>query len=310
MYIMKRIGLFVAICIATLSSVQAAVTLDAELQAALPSGQVFLPGPPEIGSLIWQDDSIKYFEYKALSRVYDTERDAYWDSIWAKMNEQYYFALYRLSADSVMNAPFISASWTRNSTTKYTVTYTRNDSVFPKMNKLQQLCESMKSAGTSNLWRTRPRPYYYFGDWYSGRYYAQNLSDASSYPSGHGYFAGLFGMCMLYIDPANALPIKRMMDEWAFCRLILGAHWNTDVQDGKTLGAIAFAIAMNYDQFRTLVEEAKAELEAYRTAQEQNQETAVETVPELNTAGKTLNNGSLFIERNDLLYNASGAIVR
>lgn len=293
------------------------VNLDEDLKAALPSGEYFLPGPPEVGSLIWQDDSVKYFQYKEASRVINPETQDRWDSCWAKLNEPYDFALFRLSADSVMNAPFIEASWTHSANNKYTVTKTRNTTDFPEMNKLEQLCEEMKEQGTSQLWRTRPRPYFYFSDWYGSTHYDSSKPDsfqsslASSYPSGHGYFAGLFGMAMLYIDPANALAIKKMIDEWAECRLILGAHWNTDIEAGKVLGAIAFAIAMNYDQFRKQVEAAKAELEAYR-ARSEDTPTDVESVNEerLEVQGKMLRDGQLIIEHNGNTYSAQGQTVR
>lgn len=303
---LSRIGLVVALLCTSLSL--SAVTLDADLRAALPSGEYFLPGPPEVGTPAWRLDSLTYFQYKERGRVYNTATQDCWDSAWAKMNEPYYFALYRYSADSVMNAPFITnVSWTKNAAGKYTVTYTRNTTDFPEMNALEQLCEQMKEDNTSSLWRTRMRPYCYFGDWYAGKKYAAGTANASSYPSGHGYFAGLFGMCMLYIDPANALAIKRMTDEWAECRLILGAHWASDVADGKQLGAIAFAIAMNHDQFRNQVEAAKAELEAYRAAH-----TGVPT--ELPAAPgepvvfeKVLENGELLLRSPSVTYLLTGA---
>lgn len=272
---MKKIFLFVASLMTTLFGAYAAtgITLDADLKTALPSGEFFLPIPAsnKVNPLIWQDDSTKYFQYKELGRnIRPGDKFEFTDSVWASMNEQYYFALYRVSADSVMDAPFIDVSWLK--TKPYTVSYTRNTTDFPKMNALELLCEQMKEDNTSNLWRTRPRPYFYFEDVYKNKQYRQTnandikSSSASSYPSGHGYFAGLFGMCLLYIDPDNALAIKKMIDEWCDCRLLLGAHWKTDLDAGKQLGAIAFAIAMNYPQFRNLVEDAKAELEAYRTA--------------------------------------------
>lgn len=316
---MKRL-FFILVCIAVTVSVSAeSITLDADLKSSLPSGEFFLPAPPEVGSLIWQDDSITYFQYKEASRVVNPTTHDCWDSIWAKMNEQYYFALYRLSADSVMNAPFIAVSWTKNANGKYTVTNTRNTTDFPEMNKLEQLCEVMKEQGTSQLWRTRPRPYFYFSDWYAGKHYDRNYpsqfqsSLASSYPSGHGYFAGLFGMAMLYIDPDNALAIKNMIDEWAECRLILGAHWKTDIEAGKTLGAITFAIAMNYDQFRNQVEAAKAELEAYRAQQSSSTPTDVMTVNDEKTNGeteKTLRDGQLVIEHDGRYFSAQGQTVK
>jgi len=277
-------GLFVALFLMGSSALQAAtgITLQADLKAALPSGQFFLPAPPEVGSLVWQDDSTKYFQYKEASRV-TTPEGVYWDSIWAKINEQYYMALYRVAADSVMDAPFISVTWTKVNNKKYNVSFSRNETDFPAMNHLELLCEQMKEDGTSGLWRTRPRPYCYFGDWYAGKKYAKDLTNASSYPSGHGYFAGLFGSAMLYIDPDNSLAIKKMMDEWMECRLILGAHWNTDLSAGWQLGAMTFAIAMNYSQFKDAVLAAKAELEAYRKLP-----TAPQRIPDDTTGTQTL----------------------
>lgn len=313
---MKR-GFLAFVVAAMCSSAYAAtgITLDAELKAALPSGEFFLPGPPEEGSLIWKDDSIKYFQYKESVRNYDEQKQDYWDSAWAKMNEQYYFLLYRLAADSVMNAPFLTdVAWTKGAK-KWTVTYTRNTTDFPEMNRLELMCEQMKEDNTSGLWRTRPRPYFYFSDWYSGTKYSSTnatqlkSSGASSYPSGHGYFAGLFGMCMLYIDPDHSLAIKRMIDEWAACRLLVGAHWNTDVEDGKQLGAIAFAIAMNYDQFRNQVEAAKAELEAWREAQteagEDPTDNSMVAAPD-KTKAKRVQNGQVLIYNEGKTYTAAG----
>ena len=256
---MKKLFLLVAILTATMFSAKA-VDLSTDLKAALPSGEFFLPAPPAPNSpdsLIWKDDSVKYFYYKDPS----TTSEAYH---WAYLNEQYYFALYRVAADSVMNAPFYDVTWTPNT---HTVTSKTPNPDFPAINYLEQLCEQMKEENTSKLWRTRPRPYKYFGTTYKGKTYNIDKGDITSYPSGHGYFAGLFGMCLMYIDPENALKIKNMIDEWLHCRLILGAHWNSDLAAGQQLGAMAFAIAMNHSQFRDAVLAAKAELEAYRISQ-------------------------------------------
>lgn len=283
--------------------------LDAELKAALPSGEFFLPAPPEVGSLVWLDDSVTYFRYKEAAHNNLDENGDRWDSIWAKLNEQYYFALYRVAADSVMNAPFIDVTWSKTGANKYTASNTRNTELFPKMNELQLFCEKMKTENTG-IWRTRPRPYKYFGDWY-GKKYPIDRTDATSYPSGHGYFAGLFGMCLMYIDPANAQAIKAMMDEWMKCRLWVGAHWNTDLSAGWQLGAVAFSIAMHYDQFRNLVEDAKTELEEYRAAQEQQPTGISQDAPAADTQpAKIIEDGSLRIVKGNDVFNAQGQLVR
>ena len=237
-----------------------AVDVPSEIKAVLHSGKLFLPPPPEIGSPLWLDDSVKYKLYKE-PRLKNGEVN--YDSIWAIINEQYYFALYRLSADSVMDVPLIDITWTNENKVKVK-THTANAD-FPAINALEALCDSMKSYHTG-LWRVRQRPYYYFNDFYGAKRYSRNTANASSYPSGHGYFRGLFGKCMEVIDPEHNDAVQKMLDEWLHCRLQRGAHWNTDLIAGKQLGEIAFDSAMTVDAFRNQVLAAREELKAYRLA--------------------------------------------
>ncbi|MBO4250115.1 MAG: hypothetical protein J5884_02555 [Paludibacteraceae bacterium] len=269
---MRKILFVVASLFATFFTAQAAITLGDDIKQALPSGEFVLPPPPAINSQEWLQDSIKYFAYKEPRLKNDEEN---WDSIWAALNEQYYFVLYLL--DSVWECAdrgehIANITWVKNKTSgKYSTNCTRNTEDFPAMNDLQQLCEEMKEYHTG-LWRTRMRPYYYFSDWYKGTKYkrenaSNNASANKSYPSGHGYFTGLFGKCLHFIDPDNQEAIDNMMQEWLFCRLQLGAHWATDLPAGEQLGALAFDIAMDYDQFRNLLLAARQELIDYRVTQ-------------------------------------------
>lgn len=235
-----------------------AVDVPSEIKAVLHSGELFLPSPPEIGSPLWLDDSVKYKLYKE-PRLKNGKVN--YDSIWAIINEQYYFALYRLSADSVMDVPLIDITWTNENKVKVK-THTANAD-FPAINALEALCEGMKEYHT-DLWRVRQRPYYYFNDFYGAKRYSRNTANASSYPSGHGYFRGLFGKCMEVIDPEHNEAVQKMLDEWLHCRLQRGAHWNTDLIAGKQLGEIAFDSAMTVDAFRNQVLAAREELKAYR----------------------------------------------
>ena len=287
---MRKILFVVASLFATFFTAQAAIniTLGDSIQNALPDSdqiKLILPPPPEINSPEWLQDSIKYFAYKE-PRLKNGEEN--WDSVWAVMNEQYYFSLYRLGADSVMKAPFIAnLSWTKSSKTgKYSVTYTRNETEFLYMNTLELLCEQMKTYHT-DVWRTRMRPYIYFSDYYKGKKYSREAdpTNASSYPSGHGYFTGLFGKCLHFIDPENQEAIDNMMQEWLFCRLQLGAHWATDLPAGEQLGALAFDIAMDYDQFRNLLLAARKELMEYRVAN--NIIPAASVLPEISDVDDT-----------------------
>lgn len=308
---MKKLFLLMALMGAVVTSVQAKeqASLPEEWQdcLVLPNIDEFLAQHPypEIGTEEWDQDSIKYFLYKEPKLKNGVVN---YDSIWAHLNEQYYFVLHRLAADSVMNAPFIAITFKNNNTA--VDTHSANNTDFPAMNELEALCESMKSANTPSGKRVRQRPFCYFNGWYNGNHYSRNSSgNRDSYPSGHGYFRGLFGKCLEIIDPNHNEAIQAMMDEWLFCRLQKGAHWYTDIAAGQQLGELAFDSAMTCEAFRDLVYAAKEELRIYRN--EPENPTAVETVSgnTLSKPQKVLREGQLVILRKGKTYTAQGQIM-
>lgn len=269
---MKKLFLLVAILTATMFSAKA-VNLDPELKAALPSLSVFItanPYPNETNHPeIWQEDQDLYPVYK-LPRL-NANGDVNCDSIWAYKNEAYLSILLRLSADSVMNAPFVTISsvGTLCNGRPTNAVYSQNETDFSAMYKLEQLCDKMKSTNVPSSERTRLRPFVYYSDWYGSKKYSiENNNHVSnytdSYPSGHGYFAGLFGACLRYIDPTNTEKIDKMLEEWLHCRLQRGAHWKSDITAGKQFGAMAYTNVIDVAQFRNALEAAKEELYQYR----------------------------------------------
>ena len=253
--------------------------------------------PPVVGSDAWKHDSTLYFKHKE-PRLETVQKEAGTitqqnrDSIWANLNEQYFFVLHRLAADSVMNAPFLSAiNWNtylditlwddeKQKDTTYhrgynynPSTYTPNTTTFPKMNTLELLCERMKSTDGDDAYRTRLRPFVYFEGWYGNTHYSKNSQNYSSwvssytdsYPSGHAYFRGLFGKCMEIVDPEHNEAIQNMLDEWLHCRLQKGAHWASDLTAGEKLGKMAFDSAMTVPAFRQLIADTRKELRDYRS---------------------------------------------
>lgn len=269
---MKKIYLLFTFLCASILGVFAESNEDILAQINLPSCADFVaqnPYPTKTTNLeAWNEDSTSYFKNKI--PYYDTlsyeplQLQLNMQHAWANLNEQYYFCLYRLTADSVMNAPFIQVSWNEeNPYIKNDITRTPNNSTFGKINQLEQLCEQMKEENTNA--RVRPRPFNYFPDqYYNGTKQKYNPNATGSYPSGHGYFRGLFGKCLEIIDPEHNEVIQDMLDEWLHCRLQKGAHWESDLPAGKALGEMAFDSAMTVEAFRSLVFEARKELEEYR----------------------------------------------
>ncbi|MCQ2324327.1 MAG: hypothetical protein MJZ53_05705 [Paludibacteraceae bacterium] len=266
---MKKNLLFVAVSSLmnlNVYSAPAVNPLSVELPAGntIINGQRVIPEPPEYNSEPWLCDSITYFKARELRRLKRavTKEDSTLlallgvtqkvgtvttvDSLIAKKREPYISWLKTYGADPAINLPL------------------HDKTIFPKLVALDELCEKMKEYGTDKTrYRVRQRPYYYFHDYYSGGQLKENTA-TDSYPSGHGYFCGLFDLAMAYVDPENIEVIKRNSDTFGYQRLILGAHWETDVWAGRQLGAVTFDIARTDTEFQSALDAAKEELATYR----------------------------------------------
>lgn len=261
---MKKIYLFVALLTASICSVRAELPADLRM----PDIDAFIANNPypDSGSVAWNNDSILYFQYKEPKLIGEDPNP---DSIWACKNEQYHFVMYRLT--KTINVPYVTSiqneelvgGWPSNVTYAMSSKTPVND--FPAMTALWSLCEAMKDGNAPSKKRVRQRPFCYFNGWYNNnQYYRTSTKNNDSYPSGHGYFRGLFGKCMELVDPAEDAVIQSMLDEWLHCRLQKGAHWNTDIIAGMQLGEMAFDTAMTCDSFRSMVFAARKELKTYR----------------------------------------------
>ena len=308
---MKKIYFLMAVLVAGVVSVRAQELIGGVIPSSkIPDIAEFITNNPyptkATDSLAWDNDSSSYFKYKV--PYYDTlsyeplQLQLSWAHGWAHLNEQYYFSLYRLAADSVMDLPLIDVSWPEGGPYNPSyVTRTRNTDDFPKMNELEVLCEEMKEANTGSG-RVRPRPYQYFpNQYYNGQPQKQNLNATGSYPSGHGYFRGLFGRCLEIVDPEHNEAIQAMLDEWLHCRLLKGAHWVSDLSAGEKLGKMAFDSAMTVNAFRALVYAAQSEIKAYRGTT-----TGLGSYEAVEKAIKRIENGQLIIYRRGKKYNAQG----
>lgn len=304
---MKRLSFFFLIALMS-ANINAATN---PLSVELPAGNVVLPEPPQVGSFTWLEDSLQYFQARELRRTVRavTNEDSTLlallgvtmnvgtvttvDSLIAKKREPYISWLKTYGADPAINLPLHDAT------------------IFPKLVALDKLCESMKEYGTDKTrYRVRQRPYYYFHDYYNNKGQLVESTATDSYPSGHGYFAGLFGLCMSYIDPAHVKEVKAQCDSFGYQRLILGAHWASDITAGQVLGAITFGIALNDDTFRTLLEEARQELADYRAQQEITTPVAPLEESSVQEVMKHFVNGQVVIIANDTQYNLQGNILR
>ena len=145
---------------------------------------------------------------------------------------------------------------------------------FPKINALIKACIDLKDFHTDYymkdgveteglrsqaILRARPRDQFVHQD------ESYNKTETSSYPSGHGYAEWLVASCLAYIHPAKSTQIYAIAPEYGFSRVIIAAHWMTDINAGERLAAAAFPTLVSNSDFLQLLNEARTEYQNYKT---------------------------------------------
>jgi len=105
---------------------------------------------------------------------------------------------------------------------------------------------------------TRVRPYQQFKE-ASGKPEWENPMDFTSYPSGHTHASWLMGLILTAIDPAHTEEIMKVAYELGQSRVILGYHYQSDVDAGRVAGSITFARLCAQQDFLDMLETAKKE---------------------------------------------------
>lgn len=90
----------------------------------------------------------------------------------------------------------------------------------------------------------------------------ENPTDFTSYPSGHTHISWAAGMIMTALDPAHTEEIMKVAYELGQSRVIVGYHYQSDVDAGRVAGSITFARLCAIPEFLGLLQEAQKEFEA------------------------------------------------
>ncbi len=106
----------------------------------------------------------------------------------------------------------------------------------------------------------RVRPYQQFKE-PSGVPRHENPTDFTSYPSGHTHASWLVGLTLASLDPAHTEGIMKVAYELGQSRVIVGFHYQSDVDAGRVAASITFARVMSEPEFQKLYEKAKKEYE-------------------------------------------------
>jgi acid phosphatase (class A) len=92
----------------------------------------------------------------------------------------------------------------------------------------------------------------------------EHLKKDGSYPSGHTAIGWAWALILSEIAPERADAILARGRAFGESRVICNVHWNSDVVEGRFVGAAAAARLHADPAFRAELEAAKAELAAVR----------------------------------------------
>ena len=92
--------------------------------------------------------------------------------------------------------------------------------------------------------------------------YKPNAAPLTSYPSGHATLSYSEGYILAALMPEKAQPILARASEYAYSRLVCGAHYGTDIEASHVLGTELVMMMLQNPGFAAQVEASRAELRA------------------------------------------------
>lgn len=124
--------------------------------------------------------------------------------------------------------------------------------------------DAAKSTYAAKLLYKRPRPFMVNNEPICTPLEEDLLREDGSYPSGHTAMGWACALALSEIAPERTSAL--LARAWAFgqSRVVCNVHWQSDVNEGRTMGAATVAGLMLNPQFLSDLKAAKAELEAVR----------------------------------------------
>lgn len=110
----------------------------------------------------------------------------------------------------------------------------------------------------------RPRPFVVFNQPTCTPADEKSLSRDGSYPSGHAALGWAWGLVLAELAPERAQALLARGHAFGQSRVVCGVHWQSDVDQGRTMGAATVARLHADAQFSAQMAAARREIEAAR----------------------------------------------
>lgn len=92
----------------------------------------------------------------------------------------------------------------------------------------------------------------------------EKMAKTGSYPSGHASFGWAAALVLAEINPERETEILKRGYDFGQSRVICGAHWQSDVDNGRLMGAAVIASLHNNHNFNMALNDAKEEFKQTR----------------------------------------------
>ena len=236
------------ILIALFAAVIAAVNVNAQFRSTyftadeMPNGVVFLPSPPDTTSILFISD---YAQYMWGKTIRNTERgQEAIDHVVTSVSEM----------AALFSKPF-----------GMTISREATPAIYKML--LKAIPTLRLSAVHPKETYMRKRPYVRMNETTPVPQEEEELRNSGSYPSGHAIRGWGMALLLAEINPAAQDALLKLGYEWGESRVILGYHWQTDVDAAITLASASYARLHTSQEF--LDDMAKAREEYARLSKNQ-----------------------------------------
>ena len=208
----------------------------------MPNGVVFLPSPPDTTSILFISD---YAQYMWGKTIRNTERgQEAIDHVVTSVSEM----------AALFSKPF-----------GMTISREATPAIYKML--LKAIPTLRLSAVHPKETYMRKRPYVRMNETTPVPQEEEELRNSGSYPSGHTIRGWGMALLLAEINPAAQDALLKLGYEWGKSRVILGYHWQTDVDAAITLASASYARLHTSQEF--LDDMAKAREEYARLSKNQ-----------------------------------------